>query len=193
MRDAYIFLVLIFQNRNHIIDSNKTNSRAFCFSSICTLVLSVFAAIFTRYLHIRNTEFCLTEPYTFYLCFFSFRSSEPFYLAMPNRHQCFVWVNVRIWTSTVAAKSPNLIKRIFGIFLPLLFHSIFERKHFDFYVPLSADFDADECAINFRMCDIRIEQKIKWPRSKAQLPRARCEPQNVACMRNCCVELFSVF
>lgn len=43
----------------------------------------------------------------------------------------------------------------------VLFHSIFERKLLIFMFALSADFDASECAINFRMCDIRIEQRIK--------------------------------
>ena len=134
-RCAYI-RVLIYQNRNHIIKNNKTESRAFlfplhpfvhCFQVCLRSLLDIY--IFA----IRN--FRLTESLIqFYLFILSSRSPREraslFYginvFVEQNR------TNVRIWTSTVAAKSSNLIKRIFWIFLLPLFHSIFEREHFDF-------------------------------------------------------------
>lgn len=73
------------------------------------------------------------------------------------------------YTLPVAAKSSNLIKRILRISVaPFYFHSIFwrtQREHSICYVAFKSIVQRaalrwilmPKCAINFRMCDIRIE------------------------------------
>lgn len=135
---VYLFLCWFIRTATTLSTAIKQNHVHFVFLSFAHLVFECICTLYSKYIYIRHTEFHLTKPvHTFYLWFFlcALQGRESFLLVFAIRTRAYL--NVR----PVAAKSSNLIKRIFRIFLLLLFHSIFlEREHFDFYVTIVGRF-----------------------------------------------------
>lgn len=134
--DVYIGheFVLIYQNRNRIINSNKTHSCASLMGLLPFVHLAVECICVPYSIH--TTEFCLTRP-----CILS--HSER--LLQPENRLLFHVVNVRMRT---VDSSGEIIKpdqaHIPNICSPFISFNFWTRT-FDFYVPLSADFDARVC------------------------------------------------
>lgn len=177
-RYSTFLCMLIYQNRNHIINNeNNTESRAFRFSShfrpngphrlAHIWILNVFALRLFGWCAYCTCAQCAFAKNLFdqELHFISAGTSQNFYSSL-----CILYVSRLLNKRKRLQQRGKIIKtdqaHIPNILTPFISFNFSNAKHFDFNVALSADFVMPECAINFCMCDIRIGQKITTARIK---------------------------